>query len=72
MFKKYKENDTLKEGIHVQVKLFEVNKDVVCVDFQKLEGCTFFFYEIYKDLQEKLDDLNDTLFEEISDWNHNI
>lgn len=52
------------EGIRVQVKILKVDDSRVCVDFTRVAGSAWYFYDQFKLLKENLKDLSDAVIAE--------
>jgi len=50
--------------IRIAVKIFKVDQTRVCVDFSRVAGSSWYFYDQFKLIKEQLKDLNDATLEE--------
>jgi hypothetical protein len=47
------------ELIRIAAKIFKVDQTRVCVDFSRVAGSSWYFYDQFKLIKEQLKDLND-------------
>ena len=52
------------EMIRVAAKIFKVDQTRVCVDFSRVAGSSWYFYDQFKLMKEHLKDLNDATLQE--------
>lgn len=68
MFKEQTEDEQKaglpQEGIRVQVNILKVDDERVCVDFTRVAGNSWYFYDQFKLLKENLKDLSDAVLAE--------
>lgn len=68
VYKELKEEEQYDElpraGVRVAVKILKIDDKRVCVEFRRLQGCSWFFYEHFSEMKQSLQALNDAVLDE--------
>ena len=50
------------EGCRVSAKLLRVDEERICLDFSRVTGSSWHFYEVIKELKKQLKDIHDSTY----------